>query len=372
MLWMILANARQRRARAIMTVAGVAVGVGTLFALLAVSAGMESALEREIEGLGAHILLLPEGCPYTLTLALMQGTDTLEYIPQDMVPEFTRAENVRLAVPVVVGRVRLGGEQVSVYGATDGLFTVKDWEGTGFSGAVVGSDVAARLKLAPGQSISLELYETVTVEIAHILPRSGGRDDTFVFVPLPTAQTLLGLSGRLSAVLVQTTDVARTAPTRFALSRMANVQAVPPSDVFDMLVTLFGSIKSTLILVTGIAIVVGVLTTMNTMMMAAYERKKDIGLLRAVGATRMDVFRMFMVESLGVSLVSGVLGVALGYAATHLLPRTSGFGLQSSPAFSLGYVALCLVVAAAVGSISGIYPAVLAARTQPIKALREL
>ncbi len=371
MLWMILANARKRRARAIMTVAGVAIGVGTLFALLAVSAGMESALEREIEGLGAHILLLPKGCPYALTLALMQGTETLEYIPEEMLPQFAGVENVHLAVPVVVGRARLGGEQVSVYGATDELFAVKRWGGAGFSGAVVGSDVAARLRLVRGQSISLDLYETVTLEIAKILPRSGGRDDTFVFVPLRTAQTLLALPGRLSAVLVQTTDVARTAPTRLALGRMADVQAVPPSDVFDMLVTLFGSIKSTLILVTGIAIVVGVLTTMNTMTMAAYERKKDIGLLRAVGATRADVFRMFMVESLVLSLVSGVLGVALGYAATHFLPRTTGFGLDSPAVFSVGYVALCLLVATVVGSLSGIYPAMLAARTQPIRALRE-
>jgi putative ABC transport system permease protein len=369
---MILAQARTRRARTIMTVAGVAIGVGTLFALLAVSAGMEAALEREIEGLGTHILLLPEGCPYALTLALMQGTDTLEYIPEDMLSEFAGAENVRLAVPVVVGKVRLGGELVSIYGASDELFTLKRWEGARFSGAVVGSDVAARLKLVPGQSIALELYETVTLEIAKILPRSGGRDDTFIFVPLRTAQKLLGLPGRLSAVLVQVSDIARTAPTRLALSRMANVQAIPPSEVFDMLVSLFGSIKSTLIIVTGIAIVVGVLTTMNTMTMAAYERKKDIGLLRAVGATRADVFRMFMVESLVLSLVSGALGIALGYAATHFLPRTSGFGLESPPVFSLGYVALCLLVAVGGGTVSGISPAMFAARAQPIQALRGL
>jgi putative ABC transport system permease protein len=372
MWWMILANVRKRRARAIMTVAGVAIGVGTLFALLAVGAGIESALKREIEGLGAHILVLPKGCPYALSLALMQGAEALEHIPQNMLSKIAGAENVHLAVPVVVGRVQLDGEQVPVYGATDELFALKRWTGAGFSGAVVGSEVATRLRLVPGQTISLDLYETVTVEVAHVLPRSGGRDDTFVFVPLHTAQTLLALPERLSAVLVQTTDVARTAQTRVVLGRMADVQAVPPSDVFDMLVTLFGSIKSTLILVTGIAIVVGVLTTMNTMTMAAYERRRDIGLLRAVGATRLDVFRMFMAESLVVSLVSGVLGVAVGYAATHLLPQTTGFGLQSSPTFSLGYVALSLAVAAGVGSVSGIYPALLAARTQPIKALREL
>lgn len=236
--------------------------------------------------MGAHIILLPEGCPYALTLALMQGTDTLEYIPEEMLPPIAGTENVRLAVPVVVGKVRVEGELVSVYGATDALFTLKRWEGTGFSGAVVGSQVAENLKLAPGQSISLDFYETVTLEVAKILPRSGSRDDTFVFVPLRVAQTLLGLPGRLSAVLVQTNDLARVAETRFTLSRMANVQAVPPSDVFDMLLRLFWGIKSTLILVTGIAIAVGVLTTMNTMTMAAHERRKDIGILRAVGATR--------------------------------------------------------------------------------------
>ncbi len=138
-----------------------------------------------------------------------------------------------------------------------------------------------------------------------------------------------------------------------------------------MLVSLFGSVASTLMLITGIAIVVGVLTTMNTMTMAVCERKNDIGLLRALGATRGNVFRLFVLESLWVSVVGGVVGVGLGYAATHLLPATTGFGVGIEPHFSLGYVAVCLAVGAAVGTVAGLYPAMMASKLQPIAALRQ-
>ncbi len=372
MLWMIVANVRRRKARVLMTVVGIAIGVATLFALLAVSAGTESALRREIDGLGAHILLLPEGCPYALTLALMQGTDTLEYIPAEILPQVQALENVRLAVPVVVGKVRLGGELVSIYGASDELAHLKGWDLPGLRGAVVGSNVAAQLGLKKGQRLKLELYKETELEIAAVLRPTGGRDDTFIFVPLSVAQELLGLREMFSAILVKTEDIAKAAVTRSTLSRLGNVQAVPPTEVFDTLVALFGSVKSTLILITGIALVVGVLTTMNTMTTAVYERKKDIGILRAVGATRWDVFRLFMMESLAISLLAGAVGIVLGYAATFLLPKESGFGMSTAPVFSLGHVGLCLLVAAVVGSASGLYPAMQATRTQPVQALREI
>lgn len=369
-MWIVFANAKKRKARLVMTVAGIAIGVATLFALLASSAGIQRGLEREIGGLGAHILLLPVGCPYTLTLALMQGTDTLAYIPQDRLADVRAVSNVRLAVPVVVGRVRANDEMTPLYGTTDEILQLKQWGITRLDGAVVGSDAASRLGLSVGSRITLSFYAQQEAEVVRILPRTGGRDDTFVFVPLEVAQSVLALADEVSAVLVQTENVERVAQTRQALGRLANLQAVPPSEVFDMLVGLFGSMASTLMLITGVAIVVGVLTTMNTMTMAVYERKAEIGLLRAVGATRGDVFRLFVVESLWVSLVAGVLGVGAGYIVTQLLPRTTGFGLAAAPHFSPSYIGICLLVAAGVGTLAAVYPAWMAARMEPIQALR--
>ncbi len=372
MSWIILANARKRKARLVMTIAGIAIGVATLFALLALSAGIERALDREISAMGANILLLPEGCPYELTLALMQGTDAFEHIPADALPGIREVANVEVAVPVTVGKAKVNGQLTSVYGTTSEILRVRQWGLESFDGAVVGSDVAEKLGVAEGEQLTISLYSEVVLPITTVLAPTRGRDDTFVYVPLEVAQEVLGVGDQLSAVLVRTTSVAATASTQSTLGRKSDIQAVPPSDVFDRLMELFATVKQTLILITGIAIVAGVLTTMNTMTMAVYERKKEIGILRALGSTKRNVFRLFVTESLLLSLVGGVVGLVFGFVATQFLPKTSGFGLEATPQFSFVYVVICMLVAVVVGVASSLYPAMSAARTQPIKTLREL
>jgi putative ABC transport system permease protein len=372
MNWILWANLKRRKARLALTVGGIAVGVATLFALLSFSAGIATALERELDSLGAHIIVLPVGCPYSLTLALMQGADTVEYISEDSLAGFRAVDNVQLAAPVVVGRAKVNGTLAPVYGTDDSTATLKNWDLASFDGAVVGSKAAADLGLGVGDSITVSLYAPVTTVVRKILPVTGGRDDTFVFLPLADAQRVLALQGKLSAVLVLTADVARVSETRATLGHMMGVQAVPPSEVFDTLVGILDTVRQTMILIAGIAIAVGVFTTMNTMIMSVQERRRDIGLLRALGATRREVFGLFLYESVAVSAAGGLVGLAIGYVATLLLPRASGLGLEALPQYSLAFVGLCLAVAIAVGSIAAVYPAMLATRIQPIRALREL
>lgn len=369
---MIYANLRRRKARTLLTIVGISIGVATLFALLSISAGIELTLEREIGGLGAHIILLPEGCPHMLTLALVQGVDTMEYIPEEMLPPIKGENNVRLAVPVVVGKAMMNNNLVSIYGTTEEINELKQWGIEEFNGAVVGSDVAGDLNLTQGQTIYLKGYDELDIKIIKILDETGGRDDTFIFVPLNFSQKLFELGGNLSAILVTTEDVGKAAETRYALGRLGDIQAVPPSEVFDILMDLFASIKANLLMITGIAIVAGILTTVNTMTMAAYERRKDIGLLRAIGATKKDVFKLFMLESLFLSVIAGIFGVLTGYVFMNLFPMAGILGIEYSPYFSPQYVLICLITACGVGSISGIYPAMSAAKTTPINALREL
>ena len=372
MQWIILANAKKRKARVVMTVAGIAIGVATLFALLALSAGIEQALDREISGMGAHILLLPEGCPYELTLSLMQGSDAFEHIPVEMLPTIQEVANVEVAVPVAVGKAKVNGQLNSIYGTTPEILGIRSWGIESFEGAVVGSDVAEKLGLEVGDVLNIQLYSSVELPISTILEPTFGRDDTFVFVPMEVAQEVLGLGNQLSAVLVRTEVVSESTQTQYTLGRMSDIQAVPPSEVFDRLIELFVSVKQTLILITAIAIVAGILTTMNTMTMAVYERKQEIGILRALGSTRFNVFKLFVAESLFLSLLGGAVGLVGGYVATLFLPQNSGFGLEATPQFSFLYLVICLAVAVVVGVSSSLYPAMAAARTQPIKTLREL
>ncbi len=355
-----------------LTIVGISIGVATLFALLSISAGIELTLEREIAGLGAHIILLPEGCPHMLIIALMQGVDTMEYIPEEKLSHIKGEDNVKLAVPVVVGKATVADNLVSIYGTTEEINELKQWDIEEFNGAVVGSDVAGDLNLAQGQTIYLRGFNELNIKIIKILDETGGRDDTFIFVPLDVAQEIFDLEGSLSAILVITEDVGRAPETREVLGRLGNMQAVPPSEVFDTLMSLFAMIKANLLLITGIAIVTGMFTTVNTMMMAAYERKKDIGLFRAIGATKKDIFKLFMFESLFLSVVAGIFGVLMGYVFMNLFPIAGILGIEYSPYFSPQYVLICLIVACGVGTISGIYPAMSAAKTTPINALKEL
>jgi putative ABC transport system permease protein len=372
MNWILRANLKRRKARLALTVGGIAVGVATLFALLSFSAGIASALDRELAGLGAHIIVLPIGCPYSLTLSLMQGADTMEYIRGESLAEFRAVDNVEIAAPAVVGRAKVNGTLTPVYGTDIQIAALKGWDLETFDGAVVGSKAASDLGLAAGDTITVSLYAPITIVVAKILPVTGGRDDTFVFLPLADAQAVLALEGKISAVLVRTADVSRVSETRSTLGHMAGVQAIPPNEVFDTLVGILATVRQTMILIAGIAIAVGVFTTMNTMIMSVQERRRDIGLLRAVGATRREVFTLFLYESMTVSAIGGLVGLAVGYVATLLLPRASGLGLEALPQYSLSFIGICLGVAIAVGTVAALYPAMLAARVQPIRALREL
>jgi putative ABC transport system permease protein len=302
----------------------------------------------------------------------MQGADTIEYIDESSLAEFRAVDNVDIAAPAVVGRAKVNGTLTPIYGTDIQTAALKHWDLTTFEGAVVGSKAAADLKLAVGDSIQISLYAPITIQVAKVLPVTGGRDDTFVFLPLAEAQRVLALQGKISAVLVRTADVSRVSETRSTLGHMMGVQAVPPNEVFDTLVGILATVRQTMILIAGIAIAVGVFTTMNTMIMSVQERRRDIGLLRAVGATRREVFNLFLYESVTVSAVGGLVGLAAGYLATLLLPRASGLGLEALPQYSLAFVGICLAVAVAVGTVAAVYPAMLATRVQPIRALREL
>lgn len=372
MNWILRANLKRRKARLTLTVAGIAIGVATLFALLSFSAGISTALERELDSLGAHIIVLPVGCPYSLTLSLMQGADTIEYINETSLADFRTVDNVAVAAPAVVGRAKVNGTLTPIYGTDIQTARLKNWDLATFDGAVVGSKAATDLGLKVGDSLTISLYAPVTIPVLRVLPVTGGRDDTFVFLPLADAQQVLALQGKLSAVLVRTSDVDRVSETRSTLGHMMGVQAVPPSEVFDTLVGILATVRQTMILIAGIAIAVGVFTTMNTMIMSVQERRRDIGLLRAVGATRREVFGLFLYESVVVSALGGLVGLGAGYVATLLLPRASGLGLEALPQYSVTFVGICFVVAVAVGAVAALYPAMMAARVQPIRALREL
>jgi ABC-type antimicrobial peptide transport system permease subunit len=122
--------------------------------------------------------------------------------------------------------------------------------------------------------------------------------------------------------------------------------------------------------IAGISLAVGGIGTMNIMLTTVTERKHEIGLRKAIGAKRRDILLQFLVESMVLSLVGGLIGVFFGWGAARLMGQIQYSGLTITPVVGLDSILLATLFSMAIGLFFGIYPATRAARLQPVEALR--
>src|SRR5207247_817264 len=168
-----------------------------------------------------------------------------------------------------------------------------------------------------------------------------------------------------TAVAVRLKDPTQIAAVAKRLGRLRGAEVVTVSELMGTMLSLVGAARSLLLCIVAIAVTIAALGVLNTMSAAVLERTAEIGVLRAVGASRADIFSAVWTEGTLLALVGGVMGIALALAAGRaieaamrgLLPIASGHLLAPDPALAAG----CLMFVAAVGAIAGIYPSLRAA-----------
>jgi putative ABC transport system permease protein len=239
---------------------------------------------------------------------------------------------------------------------------------------ILGADAAALEMRAPGDKFfSPEIQREFRV--AGVLQRSGTADDSAFFVPLATAQQMFSQPGRLTAVAMRLKDPAlvRTAGAR--LQEIRGAQVVTMTEMMGTFLNLVGAVRTLVLAIAIIAVVVSALMVFNTLLAAVVERTREFAVLRAVGASRVQVFSLLVGESLLLTFVGTALGLALAFAlgprmeslARGLVPLAPSGSLL---AISAGHVGRCLLMAAGVGLLAAIYPASRASRLQPALATK--
>jgi putative ABC transport system permease protein len=386
----------RNRARSLLTMLGVVIGVGAVIVTVAIGAGARLSVQQQINSLGSNlIIVLPGSVTQSGARTGSGGASTLT--PADAIA-VAALPHVSAVTPVVTVRTQVvgGGSnwQTTISGVAPTYTYVRQWtlaSGTFFSDA----DVASAAKVCVlGQTVATNLFGTAdpvgkTVLIKNVpftvvgtltaRGQSGvGQDqDDTVIVPYSSALQRLTGGTFVSELMVSGDDPTDTGAVQTEITGLLESRHRITNGQDDFQVRNLADIASAasasasvmeylLASVAAVSLVVGGIGIMNIMLVSVTERTREIGLRMAVGAPGSAILSQFLIEAVGLSLIGGAIGIALGFGGTYLIAVLAKWPTVIAPES----VALAVFFSALVGAFFGYYPALKASQLNPIDALR--
>jgi putative ABC transport system permease protein len=387
----------KNKMRTLLTMLGIVIGVGAVIVMVAVGNGAQAQIEASISSLGTNLIVVSPGS--SAQGGVSQGAGTFNRLTTDDAERLKLGGTTLVAVsPVVQTRAVVigpaGNWRTSINGVSPDYFTIRDWSAT--SGDVfVDADVKAARKIALlGATVAKNLFPGVDavgaqIQIGHVpfivsavlaakgQTSTGADQDDVVLMPYTTAQNRLSGNVRLGQILISTfspsdipaaqaeiTDIMREShrlgdtPDDFTVRNQTEIATAATATTSVM--------SGLLAAIASISLVVGGIGIMNIMLVSVTERTREIGIRMAIGARGSDVLTQFLVESVVISILGGIVGLIVGYAGSLILARVTGW----STVVPASAVLLAVGFSAGVGVFFGYYPARKAAALNPIDALR--
>ncbi|HSW10353.1 MAG TPA: ABC transporter permease [Bacillota bacterium] len=371
-------NLVRRPVRSILTAVGVALGIAMLFTSFSLDRGLDQGMQRALANTGAQLLAVAKGCPYEAAALLIHGGVGGRYLDEAHLDRIRQLPGVGLAGGLFMNQLIEGDRPVIVMGMDAVGLALKPWwvvRGRPFPdplSAILPADKAARLGLEIDDPLTLGGRSFI---VTAILEPTGSQDDQFIYLPLGTAQELFGAAGKLTAVAIQLDDLQAVGEVARGVEAIPDVQAITMTQVLGTARTLMGAAQAMVRSVTIIAILVGAIGILNAIMTAIFERTREIGMMKAVGAGAGDILMLVWTESILLGLAGGLLGVTLPLAVAGAIDAAVRRAIPFTPAgdilaFSLPAAVTSLGAAIALGVAAGLPPAWRAARISPMEAIR--
>ena len=389
--------------RSALTMLGIVIGVGAVIVMIAVGAGAQARVEEQIRALGSNLLLVMPGS--TTAGGVRMGFGSGSTLTEDDVVAINREIPEALAAPALRGSAQViwgnANWSTQIYGVTPEYLDVRQWplvagrsfEPAEMAGAakvaLIGATVAKQLFGAADpldQSIRIKRVPFTIIGVLDTKGQSlmGTDQDDLILVPIKTARSrVLGTASaarnrtvgtiwvkaadsvdtkiveeQVRALLRQRHRIQAGGDDDFSLRNLQEVMAAQEASS-RVLALLLAAVASVSLLVGGIGI-------MNIMLVSVTERTREIGLRMAVGARTRDILGQFLVEAVTLSLIGGLIGVALGMGTSLAIAELAGWRIVISPQA----VGLAVAFAFVIGVFFGFYPARKAARLNPVEALR--
>ncbi|HXA19245.1 MAG TPA: ABC transporter permease [Thermoanaerobaculia bacterium] len=389
---------RKNKMRAALTMLGIIIGVAAVIVMVAIGSGARARIQSQINNLGTNMIVITPGSANTAGVS--QGAQAFPTLSLDDVTKIrAEAQYVTGVSPVVVSRSQVvaaqGNWRTTINGVDTDYQTIRDWQtddGAFFGAddvrgqravAVIGHTVAQRLfgdNEPVGQDIQIAKspFKIVGVLSAKGQTAAGTDSDDVIFVPYTTAATRLNGKNRIPQIVASAgsqQDIPAAQDEIRGLVRESHRLASGDEDDFtvrnqtDLAQAAESSTQVMTMLLAAIAsisLLVGGIGIMNIMLVSVTERTREIGIRLAIGARGSDVLTQFLVESIVMGVLGGVIGLAAGVAGAKVLGHFTGWETVISPIVML----IAIGFSGAVGVFFGYYPARKAAALNPIQALR--
>jgi putative ABC transport system permease protein len=388
-----LGAVRSHRLRSFLSMLGIAIGIAAVILLTSIGEGTRRYLIAEFTQFGTNVVAINPGKTETMGIPGVFGGSTHKLTIDDS-EALARLPGVEKSVPVAMGQARVEGNgrgrNVFVYGVTadfpdvmkfgvgQGSFLPPGDPRRGGMVAVLGPKLKRELfaeSNALGEFVRVGGFRLRVIGVMAPKGRILGLDiDDAAYIPLRTAMQMFNLDELMEIDLLYSheglTDQVVEAATALLTSRHAGREDFTLTTQTAML-EVFGNIMNVITTavaaIGGVSLLVGAIGILTMMWIAVNERVAEIGLMRALGATELQVQRLFLLESVILTLLGGLGGVSVGLGIAGLLRLTvPGMPVYTPP----GYILAALLVSLFTGLLSGVVPARRAASLHPIEALR--
>ncbi len=376
-------NLKRHRTRSMLALFGIATSVGVLFSILTFNKGYEKGLAKELERTGIHFMVVPSGCPHEVASLVLHGSVIPKFLDVSVMEKISALGGIEFASPILVAQLPnpQKGRVDIVYGVEmERLSMIKPhWRIDGEiprngEEIILGSETALHQGLKQGDKVTYQ--DGRTFNVAGVLKKTGSQDDAFIYMPVKTAQAVFRKPSGATAIGVKVKDPAGLSKITDELAeKVPGIQIVTMNQVMNSISSLAASAKVLSLSIAIIAVIVSAMGVMNAMLMAVFERTKEIGMMRAIGASRSDIFRIILKEGLLLTVAGGAAGIVVSVAGNDLLevfvrkvmPYVPGGNMAR---FDAAIAAASLVFTSLVGVLSGLYPAWKASRINPIEAIK--
>lgn len=389
-------NLRYQKLRTVLTLLGIIIGISAIVALISIGDSLQGAIDAQFEALGTDKILLMPGAPNSPGFSGSAFTSGVTLTDDDIqVIERVNGVDIAMGMTTEVGKIEFGTEtqytMISTFPGGEGREIIESMQGYEIAdgrdledsdkySAVIGSMAANDLFEDELRIRNRIKINGKTFKIIGIMKKIGNPiDDMMVIIP-QDASDILKNPDEYSYIFIDTEDNVDVSEVRNEIeeeleqSRDAlDFKLQTFNDLRENVNVVLSLIKVIFVGISAISLVVGGIGIMNTMLMSVLERTKEIGIMKAIGATNKRVLMLFLFESSLLGLIGGIIGISIGLGASFVMAILASQYLGSidvSLIVKPWLIPGAMLFSMLVGILSGVIPARRAAKMDPTEALR--